>query len=330
MVLLVWGRENRGKEDLLEASVLTADEMPINANPVGKTGGTVLEARIERSRGVLATLLVQNGTLHIGDGVVAGATLGRMRAMFDEKGQPMKEAGPSTPVQVMGLADMPAAGEVFTTYKNEKEARILVEGRKQTNNLANMRGPRATTGLTMEDLFAQYEAGEVKELRLILKADVQGSLEPIVNSLQELKTDALGVRILYAETGNISENDVNLAISSQAIVIGFNVEADNAAHRLAESNAVEVRTYNTIYQVIEDVKKALTGLLKPVYEDKVIETAEVKKVFKITKVGKIAGCMIRDGEARRNAKARVKRGAKYVIENTGVSSLKRETEEVRE
>ncbi len=187
MVVPVSARENKGIEDLLEAIVLTADEMPINANPAGKTGGTVLEARIERSRGVLATLLVQNGTLHVGDGVVAGATLGRIRAMFDEKGQPMKEAGPSTPVQVMGLADMPAAGEVFTTYKNEKEARILVEGRKQTNNLANMRGPRTTTGLTMEDLFAQYEAGEVKELRLILKADVQGSLEPIVNSLQELK-----------------------------------------------------------------------------------------------------------------------------------------------
>ena len=327
MVVPVSAREKTGIEDLLEAILLTADELPITANPKGKSAGTVLEAQIEKARGVLATLLVQNGTLKLGDVVVAGAAEGRIRAMFDEKGKPVKEAGPSTPVRVMGLSDMPSAGDLFVTFKNEREARTLVDERKQTNAQAAMRGPRT---LTMEDLFKQFEAGEVKELRIILKADVQGSLEPIRNEIEHLKTDDLGVKILYAETGNITENDVNLAISSQAIVVGFNVEVDNAAHRVAESNGVDIRIYDTIYKIADDMDKALKGLLDPVYEDKVVGVAEVRKVFKISKLGKIAGCMVREGEARRNAKARVKRGNAYLVEKANVTSIKRETEDVRE
>jgi translation initiation factor IF-2 len=324
LVVPVSARDKTGIPDLLEAILLTADDMPILANPKGKTAGTVIEARVERSRGVLATLLVQNGTLKPGDIVVAGPAVGRIRAMFDENGKPMKEAGPSSPVQVMGLNEMPSAGDLFVTFKNEKEARALAEERKQASNLANVRGPRS---MSMEDLFKQFEAGDVKELRLILKVDVQGSLEPIVNSLEHLKTEELGIKIIYAETGNITENDVNLAISTQAIVIGFDVEPDNAARRLAESNGVEIRLYKIIYQLLDDVEKALKGLLEPVYEDKVIGLVEVRKVFK---GGKIAGCYVREGEARRNAKARVKRGREYIIQGASVSAIKRETEDVRE
>ncbi|HLY26974.1 MAG TPA: translation initiation factor IF-2 [Aggregatilineales bacterium] len=327
LVVPVSAREKTGIEDLLEAILLTADEMQIVGNPNAAASGTVLEARMDKSRGGLATLLVQNGTLRAGDIVVAGASSGRIRAMFDEKGKPLKEASPSTPALVMGLSDLPMAGDIFTTFKSDRDARALVEERKEVNSQQHARAAR---GLSMEDLFAQFEAGTVKELRLILKADVQGSLEPITNSLNELKTEEFGLKILYAETGNISENDVNLAIASQAIIIGFNVDVDNAAHRLAESNGVDIRRYDTIYQVIEDVEKALKGLLEPVYEDKVIGLAEVKKIFKIPKIGKIAGCIVRDGEARRNARARVRRGTRYLVENVAVTSLKRETEDVRE
>ncbi len=327
MVVPVSAREKKGIDDLLEAILMTSEEMNIHANPKGKTAGTVLEAQLEKARGVLSTLLVQNGTLKLGDIVVAGGAMGRIRAMFDERGKPIKEAGPSTPALVMGLSDLPNVGDLFTTYKNEREARVLVEQRKQATHDAGLRGPRS---LTMEDLFKQFEAGEVKELRLILKADVQGSLEPIQNSLNELGKADLGIKILYAETGNITENDINLAISSTAIVIGFNVDVDNAAHRLAESNGIEVRLYTIIYQMIEDVEKALKGLLEPVYEDKVIGTAEVRKVFRISKVGKIAGCFVRDGEIRRNAKARVRRDRQFIAENLTVGSIKRETEDVRE
>jgi translation initiation factor IF-2 len=327
MVVPVSARDKTGIEDLLEAILLTADETPITANPKGRAAGTVLEAQLEKSRGVLATLLVQNGTLRAGDIVLAGTGTGHIRAMFDEAGKPAKEAGPSTPVLVMGLDNLPMAGDLFATYKTEREARQVVEERKQASAAASVRGPRS---LTMEDLFKQFEAGEVKELRLIVKVDVQGSLDPIVSSLEKLSTDELGLKILYAETGNITENDVNLAISSRAIVIGFDVDVDTPAHRLAESNGIEIRLYNIIYQLLEDVDKALKGLLEPVYEDKVIGLAEVRKVFKISKVGRVAGCLVREGEIRRNAKARVRRDRQVLIENASIGSLKRETEDVRE
>jgi translation initiation factor IF-2 len=327
MVVPVSARELTGIDDLLEAISLTADEMAITANPKGKTAGTVLEARVEKARGVLATLLIQNGTLKPGDIVVAGTAHGRIRAMFDEHGKPVKEADPSTPVQVMGLNGMPHAGDLFAVYKNEREAREVVSEREQAQFQASERGPLA---LSMEDLFKQFEAGKVKELRLIIKVDVQGSLEPIQNEINSLSTEGLGVKILYSETGNITENDVNLAISSQAIVIGFSVDVDNAARKLAEANGIEIRQYDVIYQMKEDIEKALKGLLEPVYEDKVIGTAEVRKVFKISKLGKIAGCYVRDGEIRRNAKARVRRDRSVITNNLTVGSLKRETEDVRE
>jgi translation initiation factor IF-2 len=326
MVVPVSARDKIGIADLLEAIVLTAEDAPIVANPKSKNvAGTVIESRMEKGRGVLATLLVQNGTLRSGDVVVAGTAIGKIRAMFDEKLKPVKDAPPSTPVQVMGLDSLPSAGDMFTVYRNEKEARAVVEERHQAHARASE--SKGRPHMTMEDLFKQFQAGETKELRLVVKVDVQGSLEPVVNSLNELGTGEIGLRVLHAETGNISENDVNLAISTGAIIIGFSVDTDGAARKLAESNGVQVRNYNVIYHMVEDIEKALKGMLDPVYEDRVIGKAEVRNTFA---KGKIAGCFVREGEIRRNARVRVQRGRQTMVENASVKALKRITEDVRE
>jgi len=327
MVVPVSARDKTGIEDLLQAILLTADDAQILANPKGKVAGTVIEAEMDKNRGILTTLLVQNGTLRTGDVVLSGTSHGRIRAMYDELGKTVKEALPSTPVQVMGLNEMPYAGDFFIVAKNEKEARLTVESRRQEElDSVVSSGPHA---LTLEDIFKQFQAGDVKELNLILKADVQGSLEPIMNELNGLKTPMLGLKVLHAETGNISENDINLAVATGSIVLGFQVEMDNAARRVAESNGVDVRIYNVIYQLIEDIDKALQGLLDPVYEDKVIGTAEIRQVFS-SKSGNIAGCLIREGEARRNAKTRVRRGKDMLATDLTVASIKRSQEDVRE
>lgn len=328
MFIPVSARDKIGIEDLLEAILLTAENHPIHANPKGKTAGTVIEARLDKTRGVIATLLVQNGTLRTGDIVVAGTAYGKIRAMFDENGKSVREAPPSTPVQVMGFAEQPHVGDLFVTFRNEREARALVEERKQAAAQAAEKAARPAASL--EDIFKRFQAGEAKELLIILKVDTQGSLEPIVNELNALSKTDLGLKILYAEVGNITENDVNLATSTGAIVIGFNVNVDTAARKLAESNAVEIRLYDVIYNLVEDVEKALKGMLEPVYQERVVGVAEVRKVFKIPKLGKIAGCMVREGEIRRNAKVRVRRGREIVAEGIPVASLKRETEDVRE
>ena len=328
MFIPVSARDKIGIEDLLEAILLTAESHPIHANPKGKTAGTVIEARLDKTRGVIATLLVQNGTLRVGDIVVAGTAYGKIRAMFDENGKNVREAPPSTPVQVMGFAEQPHVGDLFVTFRNEREARALVEERKQA--AAQTAAQTARPAASLEDIFKRFQAGETKELLIILKVDTQGSLEPIVNELNALSKTDLGLKILYAEIGNIIENDVNLATSTGATVIGFNVSVDTAARKLAESNAVEIRLYDVIYTLVEDVEKALKGMLEPVYQDRVIGVAEVRKIFRVPKQGKIAGCAVREGEIRRNAKVRVRRGREIIAENIGVSSLKRETEDVRE
>jgi translation initiation factor IF-2 len=328
MFIPVSARDKIGIEDLLEAILLTAESHPIHANPKGKTAGTVIEARLDKTRGVIATLLVQNGTLRVGDIVVAGAAYGKMRAMFDENGKSVREAPPSMPVQVMGFAEQPHVGDLFVTFRNEREARALVQERKQAAAQAAAQAARPAASL--EDIFKRFQAGETKELLIILKVDTQGSLEPIVNELNALSKTDLGLKILHAEIGNITENDINLATSTGATVIGFNVSVDTAARKLAESNAVEIRVYDVIYTLVEDVEKALKGMLEPVYQDRVIGVAEVRKIFKVPKQGKIAGCAVREGEIRRNAKVRVRRGREVIAENIGVSSLKREAEDVRE
>jgi translation initiation factor IF-2 len=320
-----------GIDDLLEAISLVADEHDIVANPKGDPTGVVLEARVDRSKGVLATLLVLNGQLSLGEEVVAGNAYGRIKAMFDEKGKPMKMAGPSTPVVVLGLHDLPAPGDTFERVKNEKLARQMVEDRKTAQD--EQRATPTRGAITLDDIFDQFRAGSAKELLLILKVDMQGSLQPIVDTLNQItekNSDGIRLRLLASDVGNISESDVMLASASRAIIIGFDVEVDSAARRSADSVGVEIRQYNIIYKLFEDVELALKGMLEPVYADKTIGVAEVRQVFHISKVGDIAGSMVREGEIRRNARVRVKRAGKVVAEGLGVSSLKRVQEDVRE
>jgi len=325
MVIPVSAKQKEGIDDLLEAILLVADSTDIRANPEGSIIGTVIEAELDKTKGTVATLLVQNGTLQSGDIVVAGSAYGRLRAMFDFRGKPVKKAGPSTPVGVMGLNDVPSAGDLFRVVTTDKEARDIVSQRIEEQKQQSQTRKKAS----LEDLFAAYKAGEAKELSLIIKADVQGSLEPMMSEVEKLGKGEIGVNVLHAETGNIGENDVMLASASKAIVIGFNVQADVAARRLAEKEGISIRLYDIIYRMTEDIEKALKGMLDPVVTEKEIGRAEVLAVFPISKIGKIAGCRVRDGELRRNAKVRLFRGEDLVFEGE-MASLKHEKEAVRE
>jgi len=326
LVVPISAKEKTGLDDLLEAILLVADNNEIIANPNGRVFGTVIEASQERGRGAMATFLVQNGTLKVGDVVVAGQACGKIKAMFDYKGEKIDQASPSTPVSVMGLDEIPAAGELFRTAKSTKAAREIVERRKQ---LVAEREAVTSGGMTLEQLFASVQAGEAQELRLIIKADVQGSLEPIVSSLKDMKVEEIGVNILHADTGNISENDVMLASTSDAIIIGFNTQPDAATRRLAESEGVSIRTYNIIYRLTEDIDKALRGLLEPEMREITLGRANVLAVFGASKIGRAAGCRVVEGEIRRNARVRVLRGEESLFEGE-VASLKRHQEDVRE
>jgi translation initiation factor IF-2 len=325
IVVPVSAKQKTGIEDLLEAVLLVADSTEILGNPDGKVFGTVIEARVEKAKGVVASLLVQNGSLQIGDVVLAGSAYGRIRAMFDYRGRKLRKAGPSTPVQVMGLNDVPTAGELFQVYQSEREAREVVEQRKIQEAQRQSQVPKAT----LEELFTRYQAGEVRELRLVIKADVQGSLEPIINSLNELNKGEISVNILHSGTGTISESDVMLAAASKAIVVGFNVQSDSAARHLAEAEGVSIRLYDIIYRLTEDVEKALKGMLAPEIKENFIGRAEILAIFRISKVGNIAGCKVLQGEIHRNAKVRVLRGTEKIYEGE-LSSLKHERDDVRE
>ena len=325
MVIPVSAKQKQGISDLLEAILLVADNTDIRANPKGEVIGTIIEAELDKSKGPVATLLVQNGTLSTGDIVVAGNTYGRLRALFDFRGKKVQKAGPSFPVSVMGLSELPSAGDIFSVASSEKEARQLVlEHQAPTQKQAT-----TASKITLEELFSKIKAGEARELNLILKADVQGSLEPILNEIKNLGKGEIRINILYAETGNISENDVLLASSSQAIIIGFSVQADVAARRLAEKEGVSIRLYDIIYRLIEDVEKALKGMLAPEFTEKAVGKAVVLQVFSLSRGTKIAGCRVTEGELRRNGKIRLTRGKDIVYEGE-VASLKHEKEDVRE
>jgi translation initiation factor IF-2 len=318
-----------GLDDLIEAVLLVADDMSITANPAGTPRGTVLESRIDRQRGTITTLLIMNGTLRASDMVVAGSSYGRIKAMFDEIGNPVQEAPPSMPVSVLGFDHPPEPGTRFERVRNEREARALVA----ENVEASATPERAAVLPTLEDLFKQVQGGKTKELALIIKTDVQGSLQPIVDSLMEMSgtnDEGIEIRILLADAGAVSESDVMLASASKAIVIGFNVRPDNAAIATSDALGVDIRSYSVIYKLLEDIELALAGLLDPKYEKKVIGRAEVRQVFKIPKIGVIAGSYILSGEARRNAKARVLRKDKVLVEESGISSLRRFDDDVRE
>lgn len=325
MVVPVSAKQRQGIEDLMEAVLLTAESMKIEANPKGTVFGTVIEAKVDRARGVLATLLVQNGTLSMGDVVIAGTAHGKIRAMFDYKGKKIQKAGPATPTQIMGLTEVPSAGDIFRTVSSEKEARAIVDAKK-----AEEAAHQTKEKFTLEDLFKRAQQGDVKELCLVLKTDVTGSIEPIINELQDLnKEGEIKVSILHSEAGSISENDVMLAAASHGIVIGFNVQPDPVAKKKAEDEGVSIRCYNIIYRLKEDIEKALKGMLEPEYQEVTTGKAEVRAMFKISKLGIIAGSRVTEGEIRKGSRVKVIRNGE-VITNSEISSLKHEKDDVKE
>jgi translation initiation factor IF-2 len=325
LVVPVSAKGRQGLEDLLEALLLVSDEAEIVANPNRPAQGTVIEGELDKSRGVTATLLVQNGTLKVSDSIIAGESCGRVRAMFDFRGRRITQALPSTPVSVLGLSEVPVAGDVFEVVADAQVAREIVAER------AAERAEQSQTRVapSLDDIFAQFQAGQAKTLNLFIKADVQGTLAPIIDSLRKLETGDLKLDIIHADTGDVVESDVMLASVSQAIIIGFQVNVDAAARRMADADGVDIRIYDIIYRVIEDVEKALKGLLEPTFVDVTVGEAEVRATFRIPRVGLIAGCYIRDGVARRNARARVWRGEEQLHDGQ-VSSLKRFQEDVTE
>ncbi len=321
----VSAKKGIGIEDLLENILLVAEVNGFKANPDRPAMGVVIEAEMSKTRGPTATFLVQNGTLRTGDAVVVGGEYGRVRAMFDFQGKRIDRAEPSTPARVVGLSGVPAAGERFRVVQDERTARQIAMSHAARRQEAVAVGPE----VTLEQLFERFQSGEAKELNVIVKADVQGSLEPIVKSIQDLSTDEIGINIIHQSTGNISESDIMLAIASRAIVIGFDVSVDTAARRLADSEKVEIRLYNIIYDIIDDMQKALKGMLAPVYQDVVIGHAAVRAVFRVSRVGNVAGCYVADGVITRSAQVRLLRNQKVVFDGR-IASLKRFQEDVRE
>lgn len=323
----VSAKKQTGIQELLENILLVTEVEELKANPNRSAQGTVVEGQLDKTRGPMATLLVQNGTLRVGDILVVGETHGRVKAMFDDKGKNVEEAAPSTPVAVLGLSDVPRAGDTFYIASTEKEARAATAERIAALREAATEPTRRA--LSLDDVYEQIRSGKVKQLNLILKADAQGSLEPILNSLGELGDEDLTVKIIRSATGNIRESDVMLAVASSAIIIGFNVEVDPPARRLVEADGVDVRLYNVIYRLIDDIDKALKGLLEPTYEDVVVGHAEVRAIFKIRRVGKVAGVYVTDGQVLRNGLARVLREGQVIHEGP-LASLRRFTEDVKE
>jgi len=314
-----------GLDELLDAIVLVAEDSPPLTNPKRMALGTVLEGEIDQQRGVIASLLVQSGTLNRGDTIVIGTQYGRVRAMFDEDGERIKVAGPATPVEIMGLSDVPDAGSRFEVVANEKAAKALVAEREDATRTT---ATAAAGPMTLDELFAKAAAGETKTLNLIVKTDVQGTLEPVLDALERLSGE-ITVTILHAATGDITERDINLAAASDAVVIGFRSHPDGPARRAVLAQNVEVREYDVIYKMVEDVADALTGMLEPIYEEQDIGHAEVRAVFSIPRAGKVAGCAVTQGIIRRSARVRVMRDGAELATGS-VSSLKRFTEDVRE
>lgn len=313
-------------DTLLEMVLLTSEMQELKADAGRKAKGTVVEAKLDKGRGAVATLLVQNGTLHMGDSIIVGSTYGRIRAMFDDSSKKIKSAGPSIPVEVLGLSEVPAAGDRFTVVKDEKTARNMAEARKEKIRQESF---ATSHRVSLEDLYSQIKEGSVKELSVIVKADVQGSVEAIKASLEKLSTDDVKVRVIHGAVGAISETDITLAAASNAIVIGFNVRPDNNAVAASERDGVEVKTYRVIYDAIEDIKSAMIGMLDPEYKEVVLGTAEIRATYKISNVGTIAGGYVLTGKLVRNADVRVIREGIVIFESK-LASLKRFKDDVKE
>ena len=316
-----------GIKDLLEMVLLTADVLELKANPNRKGRGLVIEAELDKGKGPVATVLVQKGTLRVGETIAAGACFGKIRAMMDDRGRRVKEAGPSTPVEILGLNDVPNAGEVFVATENEKEARNFAETFISEGKSKLIEDTKAK--LSLDDLFSQIQAGNVKELPIIVKADVQGSVEAVKQSLTKLSNEEVMVKGIHGGVGAINESDVSLASASNAIIIGFNIRPDATAKSIAEREKVDIRLYKVIYQAIEDVEAAMKGMLDPVFEEKVIGHAVIRQTFKASGIGTIAGSYVLDGKFQRNCSCRVKREGEQIFEGP-LASLKRFKDDVKE
>lgn len=323
-------QQNLGVDDLIEQLTIVAEIEELTANPTGRAKGVVLEANLDTGRGPVATILVDKGTLKVGDPIVAGGAWGRVRAMIDDKGQQIKEAGPSTPVQVLGLSTVPQAGDEFRVAPDEKTARTVGEAREQRLRAKAQRGDaRVQRGVKLEDVFTQIQAGEVATLNLILKADVQGSLEAVTESLRRLERDEVKLAFVHRAVGGVTENDITLAAATNATILGFNVRPDRKARDLAEAEHVEIRSYEIIYKLLEDIESAMIGMLAPEYEEVVTGEAEVREVFRVPKLGGIAGCYVRTGQITRGTKVRFIREG-VIIWKGAITSLRRFKDDVRE
>jgi translation initiation factor IF-2 len=330
IVVEMSAQQNLGIDDLLEQLNVVAELEELTANPQGRAKGVVLEANLDIGRGPVATVLVDKGTLKVGDPIVAGAAWGKVRALINERGEQVKEAGPSTPVQVLGLSSVPQAGDEFRAAPDEKTARLVGDSRGQTRRVLNQRGDaRVQSGVKLEDIFSQIQAGEVATLNLVIKADVQGSLEAVTESLRKLERDEVKVAFVHRGVGGITENDITLAAATNATLIGFNVRPDRKSRDLAEAEKVEIRTYEIIYKLLEDMERAMLGLLAPEFEEVVTGEAEVREIFRVPKIGAIAGCFIRTGVITRGTKVRFLRDG-TIIWKGSIQSLRRFKDDVRE
>ena len=316
-----------GINELLEMILLTSEVCELKANPKRKARGLVIEAKLDKGKGPVATILVQKGTLYVGDFIAAGACSGKVRAMMDDKGRRVKEAGPSTPVEILGLGDVPNAGEVLVATENDKEAKNFAATFVSENRNRLLEETKAK--MSLDDLFSQIKEGNLKELGIVVKADVQGSVEAVKQSLTKLSNDEVVVKIVHGGVGAVNESDVMLASASNAIIIGFNVRPDATAKAIAEQEGVDLRLYRVIYQAIEDVEAAMKGLLDPVFEEKVIGHAEVRQIFKASGIGNIAGSYVLDGVFQRGCSVRITREGTQIFEGK-LASLKRFKDDVKE
>ena len=316
----------QGIENLLEMVLLTAEMADLKANPNRQAKGTVIEAKLDKGRGPVATVLVQNGTLHAGDSIIAGTAVGRVRAMTDDDGRKLKTAGPSVPVEIIGLAEVPGAGDIFYAVDDEKMARQLVEQRKEKEKEERN---KSFHKVTLDNLFQSIQEGEMKELNIIVKADVMGSVEAVRASLEKLSNDEVRVRVIHGAVGAINESDVMLAAASGAIIVGFNVRPDRTATDSAAQQGVDMRMYRVIYDCIEEMEQAMKGMLAPQFKEKILGQAEVRTTFRVSGVGTIAGCYVQDGKIQRNAQVRIVRDG-IVIHEGVLSSLKRFKDDVKE
>ena len=319
-------KKGQGIDNLLEMVLLTAEMQELKANPNRRAKGTVIEARLDKTRGPIATLLVQNGTLHQGDIIIAGTAVGRVRVMTNDKGKTVKEAGPSVPVEITGLGEVPGAGDIFNAVEDERMARQLVEERKAEEKA---RAAKAMTKVTLDDLFAQIQEGNMKELNIIVKADVQGSAEAVKASLLKISNDEVRVKVIHTGVGAINESDVLLASTANAIIVGFNVRPDAAAAASAQRSKVDMRMYRVIYDAINEIEAAMKGMLDPKFREAIIGHAEVRETYKVSSVGTVAGCYVKDGKITRDAQVRVLRD-NIVIHEGVLGSLQRFKDSVKE